>query len=138
MEYLLMCILCIGNEIGLTHTPTQLVVSRVSQTSLQLRWTSAHSGVDYYNVYCYHTSCPYCSHLPSVGTVTTTSTIATVNGLTPLTEYECCVTAISSSGESQCSQEVRNSTLPGSFCVVINYVFDLILCLYLLCKHNYS
>ncbi len=97
----------------MTHSPTQLVISQVSQTSLQLHWTYAHNGVNYFNIYCYHTSCPYCSHLPTVGTVTIISTEVMINELTPFTEYACCVTAVSSSLESQCSEEVRCSTLPG-------------------------
>ncbi len=95
-------------------SPTQLIVTQVFQTSLQLRWTNTHDdGVDHFNVYCYHTSCPYCSHLPAVHTVTTSSTIATVTGLTPFTEYECCVTAINLNQESDCSEELNISTLPG-------------------------
>ena len=119
-------VLYIGDEIGMTYSPTQLVISQISQTSLQLHWIYAHNGVNYFNVYCYHTSCPYCSHLPTVGTVTTTSTVVTVNGLTPLTEYECCVTAITSSGESECSEEVRGSTLQGNFCLCFgSNIFDI-------------
>ena len=110
-----------GTEIRdqVTYSPTQLVFSQVFQTSLQLHWTYAHNGVNYFNIYCYHTSCPYCSHLSTVEIVTTTSTVVTVNKLTPLTEYECCVTAISSSGESLCSQEVKHSTLVGIVVLII-------------------
>ncbi len=105
-----------GEEIGApASSPTQLIVIQVFQTSLQLRWTNTHSdGVDHFNVYCYHTSCPYCSHLPAVDTVTTSSTTATVTGLTPYTEYGCCVTAVNLNQESDCSEELDISTLPGN------------------------
>ena len=107
-----------GDEIGApVSSPTQLIVTQVFQMSLQLRWTNTHSdGVDHFNVYCYHTSCPYCSDLPAVHTVTTSITIATVTGLTPYTEYGCCVTAVYLNQESDCSEELNISTLliPGN------------------------
>ncbi len=111
-----------GDEIGaLASSPTQLIVTRVFQMSLQLRWTNTHDdGVNNFNVYCYHTSCPYCSHLPAVHTVTTSSTIATVTGLTPYTKYGCCVTAVYLNQESDCSEELNISTLSGDdMCVCV-------------------
>ncbi|XP_064392927.1 uncharacterized protein LOC135340507 isoform X2 [Halichondria panicea] len=102
-----------GDEIGApASSPTQLIVTQVFQMSLQLRWTNTHDDeVNHFNVYCYHTSCPYCSHLPAVHTVTTSSTTATVTGMTPYTEYGCCVTAVNLNQESNCSEELNISTL---------------------------
>ncbi len=111
MYITIVCIMCLcinitGDEVG-ASSPTQLIVIQAFQTSLQLRWTNTHSdGVDHFNVYCYHTSCPYCSHLPAVHTVTTSSTTATITGLTPYTEYGCCVTAVNLNQESDCSEEL--------------------------------
>ncbi len=113
-----------GEEIGApASSPTQLIF-QTFQTSLQLRWNTHSDGVDHFNVYCYHTSCPYCSHLPAVDTVTTPSTTATVTGLTPYTEYGCCVTAVNLNQESDCSEELNMTTIPGNCmhaCVLLYY-----------------
>jgi len=96
------------------NSPTNVTVTGVFSTVVELKWSGADDGRQYhYNVYCYHPECPYCSHLPDVMTVVTNTSMATVTGLLLETMYACCVTA-QFGQESLCSEEINFTTLSGS------------------------
>jgi len=99
-------------DISIISSPLNLTIVDYSSTMVQLEWmVTAVGGDQRYNVYCYHSNCPYCSHLPTVDIITTSSLMVTVDGLMSLTQYSCCVTAVEDNQESFCSQEVHFTTL---------------------------